>query len=105
MFLSIFEHNANLIPWRESGANVQLIPMTETGDLDYQILESKLKAYQNYNSLKICSITSGSNITGIMTDTDRIAVMCHKAGFLSFFDTAGMCPYAEINMNGLANHY
>ena len=83
---------------------MQLVPMTETGDLDYEYLERKLISYRTYNSLKICSFTSGSNITGIITDTDRVAVMCHKNGFLSFFDTAGMCPYIDINMNGLCSH-
>ena len=28
VFLSVFEHNANLIPWRETGATIVLIPMT-----------------------------------------------------------------------------
>lgn len=38
VLLTIFEHNANLIPWRESGANVIIIPMTKIGDLDYNYL-------------------------------------------------------------------
>ena len=29
IFLSIFEHNSNLIPWRETGATIVLIPMTD----------------------------------------------------------------------------
>ena len=39
VLLTIFEHNANLIPWRESGANVIIIPMTKNGDLDYNYLK------------------------------------------------------------------
>ena len=39
VFLSIFEHNANLIPWRETGASIVLIPMTQSGDFDYNFLE------------------------------------------------------------------
>jgi len=93
VFLSIFEHNANLIPWRESGALVVLIPMSENGDLDYDVLEEKLKGYKTYNSIKVCSLTAGSNITGILIDTDRVAVMSHKNGFLCFFDNAAVCPY------------
>jgi len=38
VILSVFEHNANLIPWRETGANVVLVPMTDDGDLDYEAL-------------------------------------------------------------------
>ena len=43
---------------------------------------------------------SGSNVTGTLFDVDRIAVMCHKAGFLACFDYAATCPYIDINMNG-----
>jgi len=31
---------------------------------------------------------------------DRIAIMCHKAGFLAIFDYAAACPYVPMNMNG-----
>lgn len=36
VFYSVFEHNANLIPWRETGANMVMIPMTKEGDFDYE---------------------------------------------------------------------
>ena len=38
VFLSIFEHNSNLLPWRETGARIELIPMSENGDFDYDYL-------------------------------------------------------------------
>ena len=38
VFLSIFEHNSNLLPWRETGARIELIPMSDNGDLDYEYL-------------------------------------------------------------------
>jgi selenocysteine lyase/cysteine desulfurase len=78
----VFEHNANLIPWRESGAKIEMIPMTEEGDLDYEELQKKLNEYRSYNSLKCCTMSAGSNLTGTLFDVDRIAMMSHKAGFL-----------------------
>lgn len=39
VILSIFEHNANLIPWRETGAEIILVPMTAEGDFDYHFLQ------------------------------------------------------------------
>lgn len=78
VFLSVFEHNANLIPWRESGATIVMIPMTENGDFDYVYLEKKLKEYRSANTLKVGSFSSGSNITGNLFDVDRISVLCHK---------------------------
>ena len=100
VILSVFEHNANLIPWRETGADIIMVPMTQSGDFDYNYLEKKLNMYKHTNTLKVGSFVSGSNITGILFDCDRIAVMCHKAGFLACFDCAATAPYCDINMTG-----
>ena len=74
--------------------------MTDAGDFDYEYLQQKLTLYRNHNSLKVGSFIAGSNITGTIFDVDRIAVMCHKFGFLACFDYAATCPYVDINMNG-----
>jgi len=104
IFLSIFEHNSNLIPWRESGAIIELIPMSDSGDFDYHYLEQKLIEYRNHNSLKVGTFIAGSNITGTIFDVDRIAVLCHKFKTLACFDYAALCPYSDINMNGVTDY-
>lgn len=81
-----------------------VIPMTKKGDLDYEYLQKKLRQYKTYNSIKVCTVSAGSNLTGTLFDVDRIAVMAHKAGFLAFFDYAAVGPYQDINMNGLTQH-
>jgi selenocysteine lyase/cysteine desulfurase len=55
------------------------------------------------NTLKIGAFSAGSNITGILFDVDRLAVMCHKANFLACFDYAAAGPYIDINMAGATN--
>jgi len=100
VFVSTFEHNSNLLPWRESGARMEVIPITEDGDFDYAALESKLQAHASENCLKVGAFSAGSNITGTMTDVDRIAILCHSYGCLATFDYAAVAPYIEINMNG-----
>ena len=35
IFTSMFEHNANLLPWREVGALIKTIAITKEGDFDY----------------------------------------------------------------------
>ena len=104
IFHSVFEHNANLIPWRESGAHIVMIPMSETGDFNYEYLQQKLNDFKDRNTIKIGTFIAGTNIAGTVFDVDRIAVMCHKAGFLAFFDYAATAPYQDINMNGITNH-
>jgi len=79
VFLSIFEHNSNLLPWRETGAKIEMIPMTDHGDFDYEYLENKLKEYvsDNKKRLMIGAFSAGSNITGTLFDTDRLSIICH----------------------------
>ena len=93
VFLSIYEHNSNLLPWRETGARIELVPMTENGDFDYEFLEARLKSYRNESCLKIGAFSAGSNITGTLFDVDRLAYLCHMNRALAFFDYAAVSPY------------
>ena len=77
VFMSIFEHNSNLLPWKEAGCKIELIGMTECGDFDYDDLKARLRSYLGTVCMKIGSFSAGSNITGNIFDTDRIAIMCH----------------------------
>lgn len=79
--------------------------MTEEGDFNYALLEEKLKEYESYNGLKVGTFSAGSNITGNVYQTDRIAVMCHKYNTLACFDYAAIAPYVDINMNGMTNYF
>lgn len=95
----MFEHNANLIPWRETGAKVETVPLTYDGDFDYEFLEQLLIKYKDYNSLKVGTFSAGSNITGNLIDVDRIAILCHKYSTLACFDYSAVAPYIDISMN------
>lgn len=75
--MSIYEHNSNVLAWRESGAEIELIQLTDSGDFDLEHFEQLLTKYKNYNSLKVATISAGSNVTGNLVDVDRVAVLCH----------------------------
>ena len=45
VFVSPFEHHANLLPWRESGAEVVWIAEDPSGRIDASDLERKLKVW------------------------------------------------------------
>ncbi len=74
--------------------------MDAQGDLDYDFFESRLKHYKDTDCLKIASISAGSNVSGTIFDTDRIAEMCHLNKCIATFDYAAVAPYVSINMNG-----
>jgi selenocysteine lyase/cysteine desulfurase len=67
-------------------------------------LEKKLIEFKDRKSVKIGSFSAGSNITGQLFDTDRLAIMCHKYDTLAIFDYAAVAPYVEINMNGVSEN-
>ena len=104
VFVSIFEHNSNLLPWRETGAQIELIPMTDDGNFDYAFYEKRLIDLSSKKCLKIGCFSAGSNITGNIFDTDYLAMLSHKFGALAVFDYAAVGSYVEINMNGISKH-
>lgn len=62
IFVSIQEHHSNLLPWRESCAEVVLIGENTQHQLDLEHLEEQLKIYHE-RPLKIGSFSAGSNLT------------------------------------------
>jgi selenocysteine lyase/cysteine desulfurase len=48
--------------------------------------------------LRIGSFSAASNVTGILTDTDRVARLLHAHGALSFWDYAAAAPYIPIRV-------
>jgi selenocysteine lyase/cysteine desulfurase len=96
-----FEHHSNLLPWRQMGAEVVPVPETPSGDLDLVWLEKALQRFSGRGRVIIGTFSAASNITGVMTDTDRVTELLHKYGALSFWDYATAAPYVDMNMNPL----
>lgn len=91
VFISIYEHNSNILPWRETTSTIEYI----SNETD---LELKLKQYE-YSYIKMGTFTAGSNITGKLIDVDSYAILMHKHQGLAFFDYATVAPYIKIDMN------
>ena len=98
VFIGPYEHHSNEIPWRESIADVVVIPLAASGQLDIAILEQKLVQFAD-RELKIGSFSAASNVTGIKTDVDNVAALLHAHGAYSFWDYAAAAPYLAVDMN------
>lgn len=98
VLLSIFEHNSNALPWRESGAKIIYIENDESNNFNYVDLDEQLKYHKN-NIIKIGAFSAASNITGIYLDVDHISLIMHQNNGLAFFDYATASPYVKIDMN------
>ena len=98
VFVGPFEHHSNEIPWRESIADVVVIPEDADGHVDLAALEAELCRHAD-RQLKIGSFSAASNVTGIVSNTCAIADLLHRHGALSFWDFAAAAPYVDIDMN------
>jgi selenocysteine lyase/cysteine desulfurase len=99
VFIGPFEHHSNELPWRESIADIVVIPEDADGHIDIARLEAQLVHYRD-RPLKIGSFSAASNVTGIITDAHAISDLLHRYGALSFWDFAAAGPYVEIEMYG-----
>ena len=99
VFIGPFEHHSNELPWRESIADVVVIPQDLDGHIDQAQLAEELRRHAD-RPLRIGSFSAASNVTGILSDTDGISALLHAHGALSFWDFAAAAPYVDIEMNG-----
>jgi selenocysteine lyase/cysteine desulfurase len=97
VFIGPFEHHSNELPWRESIADVVVIPEDADGHVDLAALEAALIAHAD-RPQRIGSFSAASNVTGITTDTAAVSSLLHRHGALSFWDVAAAAPYVGITM-------
>lgn len=98
VFTSSYEHHSNLLPWRESNADVITIKYNHITGVCLNDLKEKLQLYHD-RKVKIGTFSAASNVTGIMTDVNAVSILVHKAGGLVFFDYATAAPYVKMDMN------
>ncbi len=98
VFISHMEHHSNQTSWLETIADVEIIPGCEQGLFCIDNLEILLEKYKG-RSLKIASITSCSNVTGIRTPYHQVAKLMHENNGLCFVDFACSGPYVKIDMH------
>jgi selenocysteine lyase/cysteine desulfurase/CRP-like cAMP-binding protein len=98
VFVGPYEHHSNELPWRESIADVVTIREDADGRVDLGHLEHELLRFAD-RPLKIGSFSAASNVTGIVTDADQLAILLHRHGALSCWDYAAAGPYLPIDMN------
>ena len=98
VFISHMEHHSNQTSWLETIAKVEVIPPCEKGLPCLDSFAILLEKYKDH-VIKIASITSCSNVTGIETPYFEIAKMMHQNNGVCFVDFACSAPYVKIDMH------
>lgn len=94
--LGPYEHHSNLLPWRESGADVIELPEDTDGGPDRVALASALE--QARGRRVIAAFSAGSNVTGALSDVVAMSHMVQAAGGKVIWDYAGAAPYLPMAM-------
>ena len=98
VFISHMEHHSNQTTWLETIAIVEIIPQTECGLICLEGFKDLLEKYKG-RAVKIASITSCSNVTGIRSPYHTMAKMIHEYNGVCFVDFACSAPYVSIDMH------
>ncbi len=96
VFVGPYEHHSNLLPWRESRAEVVEIPEAAAGGPDLAALAEALDEHADAD-LRIGAFSAASNVTGILTDPAPVSALLRRHGALSVWDYAGGGPYLPID--------
>ena len=95
-----YEHHSNILPWRESGAEIIELAECPAGGPELAELSEALNA--GSPELTVCTLSAGSNITGITSDVVTITRMVKAAGAKMIWDYAGAGPYIPVSMSPAA---
>ncbi|MES2543479.1 MAG: aminotransferase class V-fold PLP-dependent enzyme [Bacteroidota bacterium] len=98
VFISHMEHHSNQTSWLETIADVEVIPACPEGLFCLNNFAELLEKHKD-RAIKIASITSCSNVTGIKTPYHEVARLMHQNNGVCFVDFACSGPYVKIDMH------
>jgi cysteine desulfurase/selenocysteine lyase len=100
VLLTEMEHHSNLVPWqlcaRDTGIELDFIPLTDDGLLDLSSLGSLLT-----ERTKLLCVSGMSNALGTINPIGQLAEAAHAVGALILIDGAQFVPHAVVNVRDL----
>lgn len=97
VFITHMEHHSNILPWRESMAEVVTVPPDERGLPDVEALSRLCERYSGRPL--VGSFIAASNVTGVRTPYRAMSRVMHEHGGVCIVDFAASAPYDEIDMH------
>lgn len=100
VLISEMEHHANIVPWQvicaERGATLKVLPITDSGDLRYDLLDEYLD-----DRVKIVAMTQVSNVLGTVNDVEQIVTAARKVGATVLIDGAQGAVHHPLDVKAL----
>jgi len=100
VIISSMEHHANLIPWqmicKAKGANLQIIPINENGELDLDAFRKMLSS-----KTKMVALVHVSNTLGTINPIEEVIELAHQKNVPVLLDAAQSVTHYEIDVQKL----
>jgi len=94
------EHHSNIVPWqilcKDKGANLRVVPMSESGELDMDAYEKLLTP-----RTKIAALSYVSNALGTVNPAEEMIRMAHDRGIPVLLDAAQAVPHMPVDIQAL----
>jgi cysteine desulfurase/selenocysteine lyase len=98
--ISELEHHSNIVPWQmlrdRRGIVLKAIPVTHDGCLDLGKLGQLVT-----RRCRLIAVTHASNVTGAVTELDRVIDAAKAAGARVLLDGAQRAPHGPLDLPGL----
>jgi cysteine desulfurase / selenocysteine lyase len=95
------EHHSNIVPWQllagRTGARVEYVPLTPTGELDQAAYERLLDSTRP----RLVALTQMSNVLGTQPPVKEMIAQAHAAGALVLLDGAQSVPHMPVDVREL----
>ncbi len=100
VLITALEHHANIVPWQliceQSGARLQVVPMTETGEVSLVHFEEKLS-----EKTKFVAISHASNAIGTINPVQAMVKAAHAYDVPVLLDGAQAVAHVGVDVEAL----
>ena len=98
VIISPYEHHSNELSFREGLCECVRVPLSKDGEIDFDFLQSLLEQVRKADKMRqiIASFTLASNVTGILSDYQKLYTLFCKHNVLIAFDASSFIPYKNI---------
>jgi cysteine desulfurase / selenocysteine lyase len=90
------EHHSNIVPWQIVGAELDWVPITDEGLVDFDALDAALA-----RGPKIVAVAHVSNVLGTVNPVAEIARRAHAVGALVVVDGMQAVPHMPVDVGAL----
>jgi cysteine desulfurase/selenocysteine lyase len=98
--ISTMEHHSNIVPWQllcqEKAAHLEIIPMSDAGELDLEAYESLLD-----DRTRLVSVVHVSNALGTINPVEEIVRLAHGRGIPVLVDGAQAVAHMRVDVQRL----